>query len=77
MIMGIFAKVGTNQKALLAFPYGMQHKALQILNDIEGGNWVRVDLMHGNEYLTFTDGEIYKGYDGRDGRFTDAIKKLP
>lgn len=76
-MLKIFAKKGTNEKALVPVPNDKVRDAMVILNEQLGGDWVYVDKLQPGEFLLFKDETIYRGFDGKSERYSDAIKKLP
>jgi hypothetical protein len=77
-MLKIFAKVGTNEKALVPCTQEEVEITQTCLNKQHGGSWIWVDKIYAydNESIIFTDGQVYNGFDNRKARYSDAIKKL-
>jgi hypothetical protein len=76
-MLKIFANHHTSKKVLVCCKKEDVKTIQSTLNNRLGGNWVWVDEMNPGEVLQFDDGEVYHGYDGRDGRFTKAVISIP
>lgn len=49
---------------VLDVPFIQKH-----LKDTYGGNWLRVDELNPNEYIYFSDNNIYKGFEVNKERY--------
>lgn len=72
----VFAKYGTNEKAVVVVPREYVHDAKLKLNEKFGGSWVLVDKIRPGETLLFTDNMQYRGFSTEIERYSDSIKKM-
>lgn len=76
----VFAKKGTDEKAVIAVPDRSVCHRLQVQLAMEyGGNWVFVDSVKGYEFIKFRDNFTYRGApdpDAPNGRYSAAINHL-
>ena len=73
----IFAKHGTDEKAIVVCPQDQVRNIQLALTEKYGGNWLWVDKIQPNgEILKFNDGLKYLGYHGKDERYCNGIEVL-
>ena len=72
----VYAKLNTNEKLVIPVPNieGYAGILQKKLNEQLGGEWILVDKVRPGEFLLFTDGMTYQGFDPRIIRYTDSIK---
>lgn len=74
----IFAKHGTDEKALVVCPQDQVRNIQLALAQKYGGDWLWIDKLRPNgEILHFNDNLEYQGFHGRDERYCNAIEMLP
>ncbi len=72
----IFAKKGTDEKVAIECLPRYNAVVIGKLNERFGGEWIAVETIDTFECIKFNDGDIYKGFDNRAGRYSKAIGKL-
>jgi hypothetical protein len=77
-MLKIFAKHGTDEKALVCCERNEVLSVQIALENKFGGNWIWVDKLDRNnrEILLFNDGLKYLGYHGKPERYSNGIKSL-
>lgn len=75
-MLKIFAKKGTNEKALVACGREQVGIVMSNLNTKLGGDWIFVDKVNPGEILLFEDNMTYRGFDGVSERYSSGIRKL-
>lgn len=64
----IMARVDTTERVVTQIPSGREIQTLQVkLRESLGGSWVCVQELEQSEFIHFDCGEVYEGYDGREG----------
>lgn len=78
IMLKIFAKYGTSEKALIYCPRDAVNIVIQSLNFKYGGSWVLVDGIDSSrrEILKFDDKLVYSGFHGKSERYSSAIESL-
>lgn len=77
-MLTLFAKVGTNEKALILCQRKEKRDYQIKLNNSRGGSWVSIgELNVPDEILLFADGMTYNGYNPKIERYTDAAFVFP
>lgn len=73
----IFAKYGTDEKALVVCSQDQVRNIQISLAKRYGGNWIWVDKLQPNgEILHFKDNLVYRGFHGKNERYCNGIQKL-
>ncbi len=76
-MLKIFAKEGTDEKALVMCTRAHAGEARIILTHKYGGDWRLVDKLHTySEILHFNDGQVYNGHLGVGERNCKAISEV-
>lgn len=64
----IMARVDTTERVVTQIQSGKEIQPLQVkLRESLGGEWVWVQDLKQSEFIHFDCGEVYEGYDGREG----------
>ncbi|MFV0377782.1 MAG: hypothetical protein ACK5JD_10840 [Mangrovibacterium sp.] len=76
-MINIFAKYGTDEKAMVVCSQEQVRNIRVLLSKKYGGNWLLVDELQANsEILKFNDGLKYLGFTGKEERFCNGIEVL-